>query len=124
MTCAAVDSVSHVLVDIHKSLIALTVTLSSFRLLSMKKRVRVIFSGMVQGIGFRFTAEAIASSLDVDGWVRNLRTGQVELVAEQEEKVLEELMKRLEGRFPGAIKGKDVAWDAATGEFKGFTIRF
>ena len=34
-------------------------------------RVRVRFSGRVQGVGFRATAQAIARDWPVTGWVRN-----------------------------------------------------
>ena len=45
-------------------------------------RRRVLFSGRVQGVGFRYTTEAVASRFQVTGWVRNVRDGRVELVAE------------------------------------------
>ncbi len=48
----------------------------------MKKQVRVYYSGRVQGVGFRFTAESIANDLGVTGWVKNSRDGGVEIVAE------------------------------------------
>lgn len=43
---------------------------------------RVYFSGHVQGVGFRFTAQQVARRFDVAGHVRNLHDGRVELVAE------------------------------------------
>jgi acylphosphatase len=43
---------------------------------------RVYYSGRVQGVGFRFTAQQIARRFDVAGYVRNLPDGKVEMVAE------------------------------------------
>ncbi len=43
---------------------------------------RVYYSGRVQGVGFRFTAQHVARGFDVAGYVRNLPDGRVELVAE------------------------------------------
>ena len=40
---------------------------------------RVIFSGRVQGVGFRYTTREIATGFDVVGAVRNLPDGTVEL---------------------------------------------
>ena len=40
---------------------------------------QVIYSGRVQGVGFRFTTRQIASGYEVNGWVKNLPDGRVEL---------------------------------------------
>ena len=40
---------------------------------------RVIFSGRVQGVGFRYTTKEIGTGFDVVGSVRNLPDGTVEL---------------------------------------------
>lgn len=40
-------------------------------------RQRIIFSGRVQGVGFRATAKAIARNHAVTGWVRNHDDGTV-----------------------------------------------
>ena len=46
------------------------------------RRLRIFFSGSVQGVGFRFAACEAASECSVTGWVRNLTDGTVEIVAE------------------------------------------
>ncbi len=51
----------------------------------MRKRIHVYYSGMVQGVGFRFTAEKLAKGLGLAGWVKNLRDGRVEVLCEGEE---------------------------------------
>ncbi len=38
-----------------------------------------LFSGEVQGVGFRYTAGHLANLFGVTGWVRNLDNGTVEL---------------------------------------------
>ena len=45
---------------------------------------RVLYSGRVQGVGFRYTTQRVAEDFRVKGYVQNLPTGEVELVAEGE----------------------------------------
>ena len=56
---------------------------------------RVVVSGRVQGVGYRFFAERAARELAVFGWVRNLPNGSVETVAEGEETAILRYVERL-----------------------------
>jgi acylphosphatase len=40
---------------------------------------RYLIGGRVQGVGFRFFTEAAATREGLDGWVRNLPDGRVEI---------------------------------------------
>ena len=42
-------------------------------------RLHLLFSGTVQGVGFRWTNQGVANQLNLTGWVKNLRDGKVEL---------------------------------------------
>jgi len=90
----------------------------------MKKQIRAHYSGRVQGVGFRFTAEDIARDLGVTGWVKNLRNGRVELVAEAEDDRLKEFLEKINKYFSNYIQDADIQWLPASGEFKDFGIRF
>jgi acylphosphatase len=46
-----------------------------------KQAKRYFVSGMVQGVGYRFFAQAAADQLRISGFVRNLRDGRVEVFA-------------------------------------------
>jgi acylphosphatase len=90
----------------------------------MYKRIHVFYSGRVQGVGFRYTAQGIAEDLGVVGWVKNLKDGRVELVAEQEEELLCEFLERIKKYFSSYIRDIQITWQEATGEFKDFEIKF
>jgi len=47
----------------------------------MARTIRhLLIQGRVQGVGFRAWAQDTAGRLGVEGWVRNRRTGEVEMV--------------------------------------------
>lgn len=56
---------------------------------------RVIFSGRVQGVGFRYTTKDLARGFEVCGWVRNLPEGTVELQVMGEEDEVEAFIKEI-----------------------------
>ncbi|MFA4991725.1 MAG: acylphosphatase [Candidatus Omnitrophota bacterium] len=89
------------------------------------KRVHVFYSGNVQGVGFRYTASDIASAIGVTGWVKNLRDGRVEIVAEAEEGLLKEFLDRIEnGQLGSYIRDVDLSWGKPEKEFTAFDIEF
>jgi acylphosphatase len=81
------------------------------------------FSGRVQGVGFRYTAQDIARGFNVTGYVRNLPDGRVELVAEGDEAEIDRLLQSIAGRMEGFIKQRTDNDMPASGQFKDFSIR-
>lgn len=81
------------------------------------------FTGRVQGVGFRYTAQNIAMQFNVRGYVRNLPDGSVELVAEGPEDQLDDLLKSIQSRMEGFITRTSAYESPTTGEFQGFSIR-
>jgi acylphosphatase len=86
--------------------------------------VRWIFSGRVQGVGFRMTTLRLASGFDVRGWVKNLPDGTVEVVAESRPGELERFRDAITREFRANLSGLAVE-QAATGLATpdGFEIR-
>lgn len=87
-------------------------------------RLHALVSGRVQGVGFRYFVRRAAQALSLDGWVRNLRDGRVELVAEGPRGALEDLL----GTVQRGPRGSDVSavsrdLGEASGEFSGFGVR-
>lgn len=91
----------------------------------MTKRVHVFYAGRVQGVGFRMTVEETAQALGVVGWVKNLRDGRVELIAEAEELQLNRFLEALRtGPMKNFIQRIDVTWGHASDTFDEFEIRY
>lgn len=44
--------------------------------------MRIIYTGNVQGVGFRWTAKRVSCGFEVVGFVRNLPDGSVELLGQ------------------------------------------
>jgi len=86
-------------------------------------RMRILYSGHVQGVGFRYTAKATARGFDVTGTVRNLPDGRVELVAEGTREELEDFRRAIrQAGLEHFIRHEAVTWDAAQGGLRGFEI--
>ncbi len=89
-----------------------------------KKRVHVLYTGRVQGVGFRYTAVDLARGCGVNGWVMNTDAGDVELLAEGEEAKLKKLLEILASAMKPYIKKARADWSNYQGEFNEFDIRF
>ena len=88
-------------------------------------RAHILYSGRVQGVGFRYTAEKIALDLKLVGWVKNLPDNRVELVCEGPPKKIEALVDKIQTSSLGRTITKTVCrWEKPTGEFKDFRIEF
>ena len=83
---------------------------------------RVIYSGTVQGVGFRYTARRIAQGFDVAGYVRNLPDGTVELVAEGAPGEVERFLGAVASRMADCIGDRTVS-DQTHGGHEDFVIR-
>ena len=77
----------------------------------MKKRAHIIYSGRVQGVGFRYTAVDQAGRYPVTGWVKNLPGEKVELVVEGEEEAIDQYTSALSRIFKQRIQKEDFFWD-------------
>lgn len=87
------------------------------------ERVTVLYSGRVQGIGFRVTARYLARGYDVTGTVRNLPDGRVELIAEGTRPELKAFLDGItQSELSGFIAKQHETWSPAQGNLKGFAI--
>ena len=59
------------------------------------KRKRIIFSGRVQGVGFRYRASYAADSLGLTGWVKNEWDETVSMEVQGGEELIDKLVERM-----------------------------
>lgn len=81
------------------------------------------FTGRVQGVGFRATTRHVAAPYNVNGYVRNLPDGSVELVMEGPDDAMDGVVEELKQKMEGFIGRVQVSTAPATGGFNGFSIR-
>jgi acylphosphatase len=89
----------------------------------MKGRAHIFVSGWVHGVFFRDQTQKWATSLHITGWVRNLKDGRVEVMAEGEKESIEDLIGQLrQGPSLARVDNIEVSWEDYKGEFKDFKI--
>jgi len=89
-----------------------------------RQRLEVLYSGQVQGVGFRYTTCQIARRFKVAGSVRNLPDGRVEVIAEGEANELEQFFAAVESDLADHIRNSQRQTYPPRGEFRGFDVRF
>ena len=91
--------------------------------IDMNSRAHILVRGRVQGVFFRDHTQRWASSLGICGWVKNLESGQVEILAEGEKEKIEDLIRSVEKGPPlSRVESLDIEWDDYKGEYKDFRI--
>jgi acylphosphatase len=88
-----------------------------------RSRMTILYSGHVQGVGFRYSVKTVAAGFEVTGTVRNLLDGRVELIAEGSREELDAFRQAIpEAGLARFIRNEDVSWSEAAGGFRGFEI--
>lgn len=87
------------------------------------KRLHAFAEGHVQGVFYRANTEKEARLRGLVGFVRNLRDGRVEVVAEGPAEKLESLVEWMQrGPSHARVTGVEVEWEEAVGDFKSFGV--
>ncbi|PJA97826.1 MAG: acylphosphatase [Ignavibacteriales bacterium CG_4_9_14_3_um_filter_30_11] len=88
------------------------------------KHAEIIANGLVQGVGFRYFVYRNAKEIGLNGFVRNLATGEVLTVVEGSIHLIEELFNRIKiGPSHAYVKNCTIVWNKIENEFKNFEIR-
>ncbi len=90
----------------------------------MDAAVHMVVEGLVQGVGFRWFVARQANMLGLRGFVENKYNGNVEVVAEGERFLLEELVKQVRvGPRSAQVTKVVLEWTNPTRHFTHFQIR-
>jgi acylphosphatase len=86
-------------------------------------RMHLVVKGWVQGVFFRHETQRTATILGLVGWVRNLRDGSVEILAEGPKNKLEEMITWCRhGPAMARVENVEVSWQSPTGEYYAFKV--
>lgn len=89
----------------------------------MRVARRFLITGRVQGVGFRFFTEDVASRECVTGWVRNLPDGRVEAFVEGEAEAVTRVERAIRQGPRGArVESVQVDTEEPSGRYTTFSI--
>ena len=85
---------------------------------------RVIFSGRVQGVGFRYSTGVIAKGFKIAGYVCNQNDGTVEVVVDGEGPEVDRFIGEIQEKMGSLIKDVRISRIEKEEHFTGFNIRY
>lgn len=92
--------------------------------MNSRAAIKVLIEGRVQGVGFRYFAQARALHYGLKGFVRNLPDGSVEVLAVGEREVLAVFAADLRRGPPaGKVDHCQVSWLEPPEPYTAFSIR-
>jgi acylphosphatase len=82
----------------------------------------VVYTGKVQGVGFRATTAEMARDHPVTGWVKNLADGRVQLLVEGSEEAVDKFLKAVRVRWKENIEKEEIKKQEVSGKYKSFDV--
>ena len=87
-------------------------------------KAKILLSGSVQGVGFRYFVMKHAHNLGLKGFVKNLMSGEVYVEVEGETYQIEDLFGKLKiGPRSAQVNDYSIEWEDAKNEFSTFEVR-
>lgn len=84
----------------------------------------IVFSGNVQGVGFRYTTHRIARRYDVTGFVRNCSDGTVEMLLQGPPQDVDACLRDIQDSFAGYIRDTKIEEIPHASGYDDFRITF
>ncbi len=89
-----------------------------------KNRAHLFVSGRVQGVWYRGSTKQQADTLGLTGWVRNCKSGQVEIIVEGAAVAIDKLISWCRtGPSMARVTDIRIDFDDYRGEFAGFRVK-
>ena len=89
------------------------------------KQIHIFVTGRVQGVFFRQSTRVIAIKNNVNGWVRNLDDGKVEIVAQGETNNVDNLADWCKtGPANSRVDEFELKEESITDEFENFEVKY
>jgi acylphosphatase len=86
------------------------------------KTIHLLIKGKVQGVFYRATAKKVAEQLGINGWIKNTKEGNVEVIVTGNEERLNEFLNWCK-QGPKDAKVKDITVTTKSPDaFNGFSI--
>lgn len=86
-------------------------------------QAKILISGSVQGVGFRYFVKGMAKNLGLTGWVRNTEEGNVEAIFQGIKENIEKMVTLCrEGPPMAEVKNVEVSWEESGKKFDAFEI--
>ena len=87
------------------------------------KKLEIVISGRVQGVGFRYFTLQKAIALNIKGYVRNTYEGKVEVVAIAEKTAINNFVMELhKGPRMSVVENIEIVELTTVGNYKNFRI--
>jgi acylphosphatase len=86
-------------------------------------RIQVIYSGKVQGVGFRWKVLQIAKKYAVSGYVQNLNNGKVELLVEGKDSQVGKMVEEVDTELKNYWYSQEREWKHSEPHFKEFSSK-
>jgi acylphosphatase len=89
-----------------------------------KEAKKIVFSGRVQGVGFRYIARQTAWRYDLTGWVKNRPDGRVEALLQGPPAMIDACLDELREHFGGYIREMETTPEPLNPRFTDFRITY
>jgi len=87
------------------------------------KCVKIIVSGLVQGVGYRYFCVVKSKEYNIKGYAKNLYDGDVELEIEGRDSMVNDFIKELKmGPIQSQVKALNIEEKDYANKYKDFTV--